>query len=368
MNTVSMSLGDRSYDIIVGSGILENLGSLVGDVVSSPRHFFVLDQAIESSHGNEAMQSFDGETSSCAIEAIESEKTISTVQGIWSAMIDFGCDRHCPVVAVGGGIVGDVGGFAAAAFMRGVPLIQVPTTLLAMVDASIGGKTGVNLPLCRIDGSSVWGKNLVGSYWQPKLIVADVDTLQSLDDRQLRCGLAECVKHSMLGNDDLREFIQQHADMILSRDQETLIELVTRSATIKAQIVAKDERESGSRILLNLGHTFAHAIEPLPELSLFHGEAVAIGLCAAVACAEATGLVDADLVDRTRDLLRSLGLPTRLPMPVDADDLFLLMRADKKSIDGKIRLVLPSSGDATIVDDVDASAIGLAWASVGASA
>ena len=367
MNTVTMSLGNRSYDIIIGSNLLVDLNAIVNEVVSASSYFFVLDNAIETTHGTTAMQSFDGEHSSCAIEATESEKTLATAQHIWSTMLESGCDRHCPIIAIGGGIVGDVGGFAAASFMRGVPIVQVPTTLLAMVDASIGGKTGVNLPICRTDGSSVWGKNLIGSYWQPKLVVSDVDTLQSQDDRHFRCGLAECVKHSMLGNDDLRSFIQENVESILGRDTNVLIELVTRSATIKSEIVAQDERESGCRVLLNLGHTFAHAIEPLPELSLMHGEAVSIGLCAALACAEATNLVDADIVDRTRELLMMLGLPTRLSMPVNTSDLTLLMKSDKKTIDGTIHLVLPTSNNAMIVNDVDEGAIGLAWASVGAS-
>jgi 3-dehydroquinate synthase len=367
MNTVPMSLGDRSYNIIVGSNILVKLSALVNETLASSRYFFVLDKAIETTHGAAAIQSFDGENASCSIEAIESNKTLKTSQHIWSTMIESGCDRNCPIIAIGGGIVGDVGGFAASSFMRGVPVVQVPTTLLAMVDASIGGKTGVNYPICRTDGSSVWGKNLVGSYWQPQLVVADVDTLHSLNDRQFRCGLAECVKHSMLGNDDLREFIQQNTKAVLDRDTDVMIELVTRSATIKTKIVEIDERESGCRALLNLGHTFAHAIEPLPELSLLHGEAVSIGLCAALACAEANGLVDAKVVDRTRELLTTLGLPTRLPMPVSTSDLTLLMKADKKSVDGTIRLILPTSNNAKVVDDVDEGAICLAWASVGAS-
>ena len=362
-----MSLGDRSYDIIIGSNMLGDLSALVNEVLAASNYFFVLDSVIETTHAATAMQSFNGKHSSCVIEATESEKSLETSQRIWSTMIESGCDRHCPIIAIGGGIVGDVGGFTASSFMRGVPIVQVPTTLLAMVDASIGGKTGVNLPIDRTDGSSIWGKNLVGSYWQPHLVVADVDTLQTLDDRQLRCGLAECVKHSMLGNDDLRSFILQNADAIISRESNVLIELVTSSATIKAEIVAKDERESGCRALLNLGHTFAHAIEPLPELSLFHGEAVSIGLCAALACAEAQGLVDADIVDRTRELLTTLGLPTRLPMPVSSSDLNLLMKADKKTMEGTIHLVLPTSDSAMVVDDVDESAISLAWASVGAS-
>jgi 3-dehydroquinate synthase len=371
MKSILVPLHDRSYSIHVGSGILEQLGSLVFDVAPSSSYFFVLDTTIEDTHGLAAVQSFTQETDVFALQALETNKTIATIQDIWASMLTFGCDRTVPVIAVGGGLVGDVGGFAAATYMRGVPLIQVPTTLLAMVDASIGGKTGINLPLERPDGQPVLGKNLAGSFWQPKVVVADVDVLQTLDDRQLRCGLAECVKHAMLGHDALLEFIEQHVDDIFTRDTDVLIELVVQCATIKVEVVAADERESNLRALLNLGHTFAHAIEPLPELGLFHGEAVSIGLCASVSCGEAVGTFDADAADRIRQILTTIGLPTRLPLPVQVGELLTMMKSDKKTINSSIRLVLPSSSidaGASIVNDVDVSAISLAWTSVGASA
>ena len=368
MNTVSVSLENRSYDIKIGADLLPKLHSLVHEVAPATSYFFVLDDGIGSSHGRTAMQSFDEESMMCTIEASESNKTIDSIQKIWTEMLAHGCDRQCSLVAIGGGLIGDVGGFAAATFMRGISLIQVPTTLLAMVDASIGGKTGINLPLQRGEESSVLGKNLAGSFWQPRLVVADVTTLLSLNERQFRCGLAECVKHSMLGHDALLDYMMQHIEEIFDRASTTMIELVTMNAEIKAGIVAEDEREAGKRVLLNLGHTFAHAIEPLPELSLYHGEAVAIGLCAAVTCAEAMGLADAEVVDRTRDMLIKLGLPTRLPVPVGIEELCNLMRSDKKTIDSQLRLVLPTKDGAMLVENVDSSAVGLAWASVGAFA
>jgi len=367
MNTISVQLDERSYPVHIGSGILSQLGSMVHDVTPASKYFFVLDESIESTHGQTAMQSFTQDTDACAIQAVESNKTMASIQDIWSAMLACGCDRTVPLVALGGGLVGDVGGFAAATFMRGVPLIQAPTTLLAMVDASIGGKTGINLPMARSDGQVVLGKNLAGSFWQPQVVVADVDVLQTLDNRQLRCGLAECVKHAMLGHDDLMSWIEQHVDAIFDRDAETMIDLVSQCVTIKAEVVSQDEREVGCRALLNLGHTFAHAIEPLPELSLFHGEAVSIGLCASVSCAEAAGMIDADRVDGVREILTKLGLPTRLPLPIQVEELISMMRTDKKSVGASIRLVLPTATGASIVDGIDDGAIGLAWASVGAS-
>ena len=368
MNTVTVSLEERTYSILIGSGILQELGSLVHNVVPASKYFFVLDEKVESTHGQTAMLSFAQETDACALLAVESNKTIDSVQAIWSAMLTHGCDRRVPLIAVGGGLVGDVGGFVAATFMRGVPLVQVPTTLLAMVDASIGGKTGVNLPIEGASGQTVLGKNLAGSFWQPQLVVADVDVLDTLEDRHFRCGLAECVKHAMLDHEDLMAWLEQHGDAIFARDTDTLIELVSRCASIKAEVVSQDEREEGSRALLNLGHTFAHAIEPLPELSLFHGEAVSIGLIASLSCAEATGMIDADRVDQIRCVLTTLGLPTRLPIPVQVEELISIMRTDKKTIDASIRLVLPTADGATVVPDIDDGAIGLAWASVGAMA
>ena len=370
MNTVAVALGSRSYEILVGYEILSSLGSIVQGVSPSKKHFFIVDEKVQETHAQIAVQSFE-EDSACAepfgIDAVESNKVMPTVEAIWSSMLRDGCDRGTNCIAIGGGLTGDIGGFAAASFMRGVPFVQVPTTLLAMVDASIGGKTGVNVPLPTADGGSVLGKNLAGAFWQPKVVVADVATLSTLDNRQFRCGLAECVKHAMLGNDGMLQLLLEQVDAIFARDAGVLVELVTMSAQIKADVVAADEREAGCRALLNLGHTFAHAIEPIPELRLFHGEAVSIGLVAAVACAEACGLVDGVRGDLLRSLLVSLGLPTRLPMPVHIDRLLDVMRVDKKAIDSSIRLVLPTENGADVVENVDDSAIALAWASVGAT-
>lgn len=367
MNTVAVQLEKRAYSIHIGSGILNELGSMVSEVVPASKYFFVLDENVESTHGQTAMQSFSQETDACAMQSIEASKTMDSIQSIWSAMLAHSCNRDVPLIAVGGGIVGDVGGFAAATFMRGVSLIQVPTTLLAMVDASIGGKTGINLPIEGGDDRAILGKNLAGSFWQPSLVVADVDVLRTLEDRHFRCGLAECVKHAMLGHGDLLQWLEQHAEEIFERNTETLIELVTRCASIKAEVVAEDEREVGVRALLNLGHTFAHAIEPIPELSLFHGEAVSIGLIASLSCAEAAGMVRADRVDQIRLVLTSLGLPTRLSIPVQVGELISIMKTDKKTTNSGIRLVLPTEESAAVVSGIDEGAIGLAWASVGAS-
>jgi len=367
MNTVTVQLEHRAYSIQIGSGIMKELGSMASEVVPASKYFFVLDENVESTHGQTAMHSFSQETDACAMQAIEANKTMDSIQAIWSAMLANGCTRSVPLIAVGGGLVGDVAGFAAATFMRGVPYIQVPTTLLAMVDASIGGKTGINIPIDGIEGRTILGKNLAGSFWQPSLVVADVDVLQTLEDRHFRCGLAECVKHAMLGHEELLQWLEQNSEAIFARKTETLVELVTRCASIKAEVVAKDEREMGARALLNLGHTFAHAIEPIPELSLFHGEAVSIGLIAALSCAEAIGMVGAERVDRIRGVLTSLGLPTRVPIPVQVEELISIMRMDKKTVESGIRLVLPTDDSAKVVSGIDDGAIGLAWASVGAS-
>ncbi|MGY8752709.1 MAG: 3-dehydroquinate synthase [Phycisphaerales bacterium] len=367
MNKIKVALGERSYDMLVGHEVLGTLGSIVQEAAPASKQFFVVDKNVAQTHGAQAMQSFKKGSDVFSIDAVETNKVMHTVEAIWSSMLAAGCDRGTNCIAIGGGLTGDIGGFAAASFMRGVPLVQVPTTLLAMVDASIGGKTGVNIALPTADGESVLGKNLAGAFWQPKVVVADVAVLKTLDDRQLRCGLAECVKHAMLGHDAMACILEDKTDAIFARDAGTLVELVTMSAQIKADVVAEDECEAGCRALLNLGHTFAHAIEPISELGLFHGEAVSIGLVAAVACAEACGLVDGVQGDKLRCLLSKLGLPTRLPMPVNIDRLLELMRMDKKSINAKIRLVLPTKDGAEIVDNVDDSAIILAWTSVGAT-
>ena len=361
MNCVPISLGDRSYEMQIGSGILKEM---LGDITD--RAMFVVDDKVMPLLGDKiTVGSGQG---LLTMFASEMNKTMPSVEKIWDAMLDAGLDRSSSLVAIGGGIVGDVGGFAAATYMRGVPLIQVPTTLLAMVDASIGGKTGVNTKRSRNDGTAILGKNLAGAFWQPKKVIADVQMLQSLDTWQLRCGLAECVKHAMLGNAELLTFIETNASAILACDLEVLERLVFQSASIKAKVVSRDEREGGERALLNLGHTFAHAMEPMPELGLLHGEAVSIGLVAAASCSEALGMVSDGFVDRIRALLAKLGLPIRMQAELPALDFISMMQFDKKNQDGQMRLVLPEGEcGATISSNVDLATITLALRSVGAS-
>ena len=367
MNSVQIKLGERSYEMRIGCGILDQLQVDLQEIFGSDRAMFVIDENVKPLLGETICTSDSGQ-SVFTMFAAESSKTIETVEQIWTAMLDAGHDRSTPLVAIGGGIVGDVGGFAAATFMRGVPLIQVPTTLLAMVDASIGGKTGVNTKRTRSDESVILGKNLAGAFWQPTLVVADVAMLRSLDARQLRCGLAECVKHAMLGNPELLEFIESNVTSILDCDLEIMESLVYKSASIKAKIVSKDERESGERGLLNLGHTFAHAMEPMPELGLFHGEAVSIGLVAAACCAQLLGMVTESFVDRTKEVLERLGLPVRMSDQLPVSAFIAMMQFDKKNQNGRIRLVLPKGDSgAVITEEVDLGTISLALQSVGAA-
>jgi 3-dehydroquinate synthase len=289
---------------------------------------------------------------------------------MYTAMLAFRLERQGPVVALGGGIVGDVAGFAAATWLRGVPLVQVPTTLLAMVDAAIGGKTGVNHPLPPDPaGRRELGKNLIGAFWQPRAVVVDPLVLRTLPERDFRCGLAECIKHGLLADAGLLSFIEARLQGIIELDTETLTELIARGAQIKVAIVQEDEREAGRRALLNLGHTFAHVIEPIEALDLRHGEAVAIGICVAARCARETGRLARDDEKRISDLLGRAGLPTRLPRPIDAQRLIDGMGYDKKVARGRLRLVLPiAPGRAEIVDDVPEEAIICAWHAVGATA
>jgi 3-dehydroquinate synthase len=293
------------------------------------------------------------------VAATEAEKSLQTVRAIYDSMFLARLERGSPVAAVGGGIVGDVAGFAAATFLRGVPFVQVPTTLLAMVDASIGGKTGVNY---RLPGTGQMGKNLVGAYWQPRAVIVDPVALTTLEPRDFRCGLAECVKHALIADADLLDWIEERADAIERRDLDVLSVLIERCARIKTAIVVEDELEEGRRALLNLGHTFAHAMESVTELGLRHGEAVAIGLCAAMGVAVRRGTMTPVELARVGGLLSRLALPSRLPRPCSVDRLMRLMTHDKKVAGGRIRLILPARiGLAVVADDVPEAEIRAAW-------
>ncbi len=367
MPTIDVNLPGRPYQILIEPGLMSRLGGIVKRVVGHQMATLAVDARIAATHGVAARESLEAAGYAVGVVEItaeESRKTLAAVSRMYDAMLTARVERCSPVVAVGGGVTGDLAGFAAATYLRGLPLVAVPTTLLAMVDASIGGKTGVNLPL----PTGLLGKNMVGSFWQPSVVVVDPHLLQTLEPRHFRCGLAECVKYGLIADPDLLVLLGDRREAIAALDVGVLSDLIARCARIKARIVEDDERETGRRVLLNLGHTFAHVIEPIPELDLHHGEAVAIGICAALRCGVETGRFRASEAERVRDLLERSGLPTRLGRPMEVSRLMESMAYDKKTTAGRLRLILPvATGGAEIVTDVPESAIETAWVSVGAA-
>ncbi|MBL8759681.1 MAG: 3-dehydroquinate synthase [Phycisphaerae bacterium] len=376
LSRVQVSLdGTRDYEVLVGHSLTGTLADRVRALCpNAARAFIVIDDGLpELARANlaSALSRRQFATAGITIRPSEPDKSLETLDRVLVAIAESRHERRDPVIALGGGIVGDVAGFAAATYRRGVPVIQCPTTLLSMVDASVGGKTGVNLRTP--DGSLK--KNLVGAFHQPRLVVADISLLSSLPDRQLRAGMAECVKHALLsgqfGDPTLLPWIESSAPAILSRDSGTLAELVSRNVAIKARVVAGDEREEaesivGGRALLNLGHTFGHAIETLPNLSptgqptdapLHHGEAVALGIMAALETAVSYRVASPSLRDRVGSLLSRLGLPTKVRGLPPSDRVLELMGHDKKVQGGVLRLVLPHDGGVCIVKDNPSLAI-----------
>lgn len=279
------------------------------------------------------------------VEAGEQSKSSDTAADLWERMLDEGTDRKSVVVAVGGGVVGDLAGFVAATFGRGLAFLQVPTTLLAQVDSSVGGKVGINLP---------GAKNMVGAFWQPIGVVIDVDVLRTLPDREFRAGLAEVVKYGVIQDAEFFAYLEQHVEEINGRDPAVLTHIVKRCCRLKADVVEQDEREeTGLRSILNYGHTFCHAFEAATGYEqLLHGEGVAIGMLCASRLAERLGHIDRQSTQRQRDLLASFGLPTEVP-DVAHDELLSLMYHDKKVAHGRLRFVLASRmGHVELVGDV----------------
>jgi 3-dehydroquinate synthetase len=376
---VRVDLGSRGYDAVVGAGLLDSLGERVTRSAGSgpgSRVLVAADDGLPTqtvSRATRALEAASLKPILHRVRALETEKTFGTLEQLLAAMAGHALDRREPVVALGGGIVGDLAGFAAAIYRRGVPVVQCPTTLLAMVDASIGGKTGVNLLVQRA-GTPELQKNMAGAFHQPRLVVADVEALRSLPDRVFRAGLAECLKHGMIaadfGDPGLFDWTESALARILARDAATLAELVTRNVRVKAAVVGRDEREEadeGGRALLNLGHTFGHAIETLPDLSpdgnpasapLQHGEAVALGLVAAAACAAAAGRCPPELVQRVKEGIHRAGQPTAVRGLPPTDGLIRRMMHDKKVLAGQLRLVLPAAlGRAAVVADAPREAV-----------
>ena len=361
LRRVKVSAGQATYEVLIGTGLLAHVGSHAREVLSPPpkRILLVTDTGVPGETCTKVFKSLESagfRTSAEEALAMEWAKSIESFRRLHVEAARAGIDRGDALVALGGGIIGDLTGFVAATHRRGVRIVQCPTTLLAMVDASVGGKTGVNL---EADGMLL--KNFVGSFHQPERVIASVDVLESLDERQFRSGLAECIKHTMIaGNIDptLGDWTRDNLDAILRRDDDTLIELIARNVAVKASIVADDEHETaptGGRALLNLGHTFAHAIETIDTLSpdgnpdnapLLHGEAVALGLVAATAAAEQMGLITQDIFRHTTNLIASAKLPTQIKHLPDTGQIIERMTRDKKALGGTMRVVLPVGANA----------------------
>jgi 5-deoxy-5-amino-3-dehydroquinate synthase len=349
---IRVDLGDRGYDVVVGPGAI---GELEPALSGRRRAALVTQAAIPAAILGEARAALDRAGvvhETFLIGEGEDHKTLATVDELCRGFARWGLLRGDAVVAVGGGVVGDTAGFAAAVYHRGVEVVQVPTTLLAMVDSAIGGKTGVNLPE---------GKNLVGAFHQPLAVLADPGALATLSDREYRCGLGEIAKYALMGDD----FVSPRSAALVARDPSVLAEDIARSAGIKAQYVEADELEqTGTRAVLNYGHTLAHALETASGHALLHGEAVAVGLIFAAQLAGTLERIDPRAVAHHEELVGALGLPTHAPPGLRGDDLVPIMARDKKS-GGGLTFVLAGPRGIERVDDPDPAAVRKALAAIG---
>lgn len=350
--TVDVRLGQRSYSIEIGTGLLAEIGRrlkrcgpLTHAVVITDEHVLPYGQRVQQSLMDAAVRS-----DLLRVPAGEPSKSVAEAERLWQQLLAVGTDRKSVVVAVGGGVVGDLAGFIAASYARGLRFCQVPTTLLAQVDSSVGGKVGINLP---------HAKNMVGAFWQPTYVLIDTQVMQTLPDREYRSGLAEVVKYGVIMDAEFFDDLERQVPALCTRQADVLRQVVARCCRLKADVVEADECETtGRRAVLNFGHTFAHALEATTGYGrLLHGEAVSIGMVCAARLAVRLGRIDATLTDRLQRLLEALDLPTRLPA-VDPAVLLPSMQSDKKVEHGRLRFVLPGRlGHVELVPDVDASLI-----------
>jgi 3-dehydroquinate synthase len=347
MHTIRVQLGERSYDIAVTSGDAGGLGSFARQRIKGVRAFIVTDEHVIDHAGQVAVAlgSAGFRPLLVSLPTGESQKSLATASYLYDQLAEAGADRRTLVVAVGGGVIGDLAGFVAATWNRGLPLLMVPTTLLAMVDSSVGGKVGINHPR---------GKNLIGAFHQPIGVWIDTAFLRTLPDREYRSGLAEVLKYGVILDAELFAYLEQQAAAILAREAESIRHIVARSCQLKASVVERDEREeTGLRAVLNYGHTFAHAFETVGGYGAWlHGEAVSAGMICASRLAERRGLIAADVTERQRRLLQTFALPIA-PQRWPVEDLLATMRRDKKAVAGRMRFVLPKRiGEAALYDDV----------------
>ena len=348
IKTLQVELQENSYPILVGIELINHIGELLSRYAKIGKVLIVSDSVVKPHYESIVSQSLEDKgfiVSVLDVSAGEKSKSIEKLTTVLDVLIDNHFDRGSILIALGGGVIGDLGGFAASIYMRGIPYVQIPTTLQAQVDASVGGKTAINHPK---------GKNLIGTFHQPKLVVIDVNTLKTLPKRDISSGLIEVIKMGVIRDAYLFETVEENLDAILNLDVEILIEMISRACANKADIVAKDERENRLRMVLNYGHTFGHALEALTHYNQFrHGEAVSIGMNCAAKLAVNLGMFREKDYQRQQSLLKQANLPFNFPSNLSPETICDAMYHDKKVLGGKLRLILPTRiGEVVIREDV----------------
>jgi 3-dehydroquinate synthase len=336
MQKIRVDLGERSYNIMIGNAVLKDIGRALDKFEFSGKIALISNPTVYGLYGktiSEALRASGYDLTEVLIPDGEEYKSLPYAEKIYEALLKARLDRKSALIALGGGVIGDISGFAAATYMRGIDFIQVPTTLLAQVDSSVGGKTGVNHPL---------GKNMIGAFWQPRLVWIDIESLRTLPRREYLSGLGEVIKYGVIWDEEFFAYLEANRERILKLDAATLTHVIGRSCEIKAEVVSKDERESGLRAILNYGHTIGHAIETVSGYTKYlHGEAVAIGMHLEAKLALRLGLIDQKAVSRIKSLIDSFGLPPDMPGGIGINALIETMQIDKKTVAGKLHFVLP---------------------------
>ncbi len=351
MSIVSVNLANHCYDVHVDRGLIARAGDIIRSLTKSKKIGIVTDTSVAPhflSPLATSLRSSEFDVVECIVPSGETHKHLGTISQIFDAFLSQKWERSSPIIALSGGVIGDMTGYAAASILRGVPFIQMPTTLLSMVDASVGGKTGIN---------HAAGKNLIGAFHQPIVVLADIDTLQTLPKREFVSGLAECIKHEIIRDADGFDRLEKTIGRALALDADYLTQLVAHNVAIKARVVEVDPHEHGERAHLNFGHTFGHGIERASNYALTHGECVGLGMIAATRTARALGMIDALSVTRIEKLITASGLPVS-GLKVSTDEIFNTMHSDKKVRDAKLRFVLPDRiGHVVVRDDVPDSLV-----------
>lgn len=336
MKEVFIDLGQRSYKIVIGQGLMDRVGPLVAGLRTGRKVLMVTNPTVANLYASQVEESLAREGFDIVRAEVpdgEQYKTLQSAEMLYDRAFSAGLDRNCPVVALGGGVVGDLTGFVAATYMRGVPFVQIPTTLLAQVDSSVGGKVAVNHPK---------GKNIIGAFYQPAIVISDTDTLRTLDTREVRSGLAEVIKYGIIKDADFYAWLEQNIHGVLALEPAAMAYIIEQSCINKARVVEQDETEQGQRAILNLGHTVGHAIEALAGYGRYsHGEAVSIGTAVAARMAVNMGLLNEAEESRIIRLLKMSGLPLGIPGDIATTDIIDSIYGDKKTQDGEITFILP---------------------------